>query len=281
MAIDMKPVTISAKYYDNKSIAVELGLMTAKQSFSHVQVVKLLNEHNESIADRSGAITIYKTEDPNTEKEQIALAVERNLIETRQNFSNENGEIIIYNAKNSEKAEIELARQALIDRSPIEVPEVLITVPMVETTALDEVAAFLQETNPGLAAQLKEQFRAMQETAKKIPKNKKITVVKSEKIIASVAKMKGIYEEYLIYRSMGKIKSQATLNVATDRESSPGAIHFFCIAYFLYKNHPEIAEAVDRGEYLTTALGRDGVNKNRSTIISEKLGVTVNVSIDY
>ena len=274
----MKPVVIAAKYYDNKALAVELGLMTVKQSLSHVQVLKLLADYNKSIAENS-AITIYKAENPSTEKEQIALAVERKLIETRQDFSHKNGDIIIYNVKNNEKAEIELARQALIDRSPI---EVLIPIPMIETTALDEAAALLQAVNPSLAAQLKAQFEAMkQEAAKKAPSTKKPKIPKSEKIIASVAKMKGIYEEYLAYRKMGKIKSQAVVKVAGDRESSCGAIHFFCISYYLYKNHPEIAEAVDRGDYLTTALGRDGVNAERSRIISEKLGVTVNVSIDY
>lgn len=281
MAIDAKPVVISSDYYENKAVALERGLIIFRQVISHDDIRAKLIAYNESLIDRSGDMVIYKAENPDTEKEQIAAAVEIELMKTRQKFSPDNGDIIIYNAKNSEKAEIELARQALIDRLPIEVPEVLITVPMVESTALDEAMALIQGNHPGLAAQLNAQFKAMQETVKRVPKNKKITVVKSEKILASVAKMKGIYEEYLIYRSMGKIKSQATLNVATDRESSPGAIHFFCISYYLYKNHPEIAEAVDRGDYLTTALGRDGVNKDRSAIISEKLGITVNVSIDY
>ncbi len=276
MAIEMKPVVISSNYYENKEVALERGLIIFRQVISHEDIKAKLIAYNESLI--GGAITICNAENPDNEKEQIALAVERELIETKQNFSHENSDIIIYSAKNNEKAEIELARQALIDRQPI---EVLIPIPIVETTALDEAAALLQAVNPSLAAQLKAQFEAMRASAQKVPKNKKVTVVKSEKIIASVAKMKGIYEEYLIYRSLGKKKSQATLNVASDRESSPGAIHFFCISYFLYKNHPEIAEAVNSGDYLTTALGRDGVKTNRSQIISEKLGVTVDVSIDY
>lgn len=279
MAIEMKPVVIAAKYYDNKALAVQLGLMTVKQSLSHVQVLKLLADYNESIADQNSAITIYKSENPSSEKEQIADAIERNLIETRQDFSHKNGDIIIYNVKNNEKAEIELARQALIDRLPI---EVLIPIPIVETTALDEAAALLQAVNPSLAAQLKAQFKAMQQEAtKKAPSTKKPKIPKSEKILAAILKMKTVFEAYQVYILAGKKPSQAKMNVAVDRESSSGAVHLCCIGYKLYRDYPAITQAVDSGNYLTTALALDGVNTERSSIISEKLGVDLIISIDY
>lgn len=295
MAIDMKPVEIGTDYYTNKTVAIERGLITAKQNISHIELKAKLTAYNESLVDDSDDVTIYKyEEDPLDEKDQIAIArkaliartpipieVLEALIPIKEpvlNLAIEVPEALIPDETNEDDSEDEDDEEDdNWDDSPIKikVPEVPVL------TALDEAAALLQGVNPTLAAQLKEQFRVMKELSKKAPAAKKVKVPKSEKILAAILKMKTVFEAYQGYILAGKVPSQAKMNVAVDRESSSGAVHLCCIGYKLYRDYPAITKAVDEGTYLTTALALDGVNTERSKRISKKLGIDIIVSIDY
>lgn len=239
----MEPIT-AHKYYDQLAACRELGLIGETETPKKEKVAGIVNQYN---------ATLIPVEEP-TELYTTVWKAPR-----------------IDESQAIENARTQLT--AMMADKPIETP--------IET-ALDQA---MQALSPDLAQALQAQFMAMEIAAqsKKPKSSSREKVDPSIRRSALIEKHRQIYEQVNDLRRSGEKKNHAEMTIALQWRTSQGAIGFYWVAYHVYSRYEAVRNAVDNGSYPVSALSKDATKANRSAIISEKLGVSIeiDISIEY
>lgn len=254
----MEPIT-AHKYYDQLEACRELKLVGEKETPKKERLAGIVRNYNATL------IPAEKTTEETTE-------------ETTEAFT------IVWKAPIDESQEIENARSQLTammkNNDPIETP-----IAVDEPTALDQA---MRSLSPDLAQALQAQFTAMQLAVQAKKPRASSNKEKVDPIAKTIAKNSEnsikygeIYHKVIALITQGKTRSLAETIVAVEYETSQGRVHHWAVGYHLYSNYPEIREAIDSGNYLFSELILNGLNRDRSILISEKLGVDIEVDIKF
>jgi hypothetical protein len=237
-------IEITGNYDADLKAAIDLGLVDKKpgKMISKIKLHEIMNEYNNSFIDES-----------------IGSSIDEYTT--------------IWKAPiNDESDAIEIARSQLTEMMK---GEPIATKP----TALDQAIASLPSD---LALALQKQFEDMQAaSSSKKPKASGKKVDPAIKLGENLAKYGEIYRLVTDLISNGKTRSLAETLVAGQFETSQGRVHHWCVGYHLYSHYPEIQAAVDSGSYKLSELILNGLNRDRSALISEKLGIEIQVDIQF
>jgi hypothetical protein len=153
-----------------------------------------------------------------------------------------------------------------------------------EPTGL-ELALNALKDHPDIAAKLMADFD--QQQALLDEKKQRTKKASGSKVDPAIKRIENLQKYSEIYRlvteliSIGKTRSLSETTVAVQYETSQGRIHHWCVGYHLYSHYPEIKAAVDNGSYKLSELILNGLNSDRSLLISEKLGIDITVDIKF